>query len=267
MTIGFLGAGNMASAIMRGMVESGFDADAIVCFDIDTQKTFALQTECGVGVCDSAEQLCRVADTVILCIKPQVFPSALPALKDALSTHRPLVISIAAGKTIDSIAALIGNDLPVVRVMPNVAATVGEAVTAYCSNPLVTSAHIETVYTVFEAVGTVLPIDEAHFDVFTVLASCSPAYTLLYMDALATAGVKAGLPKATALDIVAQSVLGTAKLLQQSGRHPRELADSVCSPGGTTIAGVCALQAGGFEKTVIEAADASLEKDKKLQNA
>ncbi len=267
MTIGFLGAGNMASAIMRGMIQSGYPAADICCFDIDTQKTFALKNECGVGVCTTAEQLCETVDTLVLSIKPQVFQTALPALANSLAVNRPLVISIAAGKTLQSIATLIGNDLPLVRVMPNVAATVGEAVTAYCSNELVTSAHIETVYTVFESVGTVLPIDEAHFDVFTVLASCSPAYTLLYMDALATAGVKAGLPKATALDIVAQSVLGTAKLLQQSDRHPRELMDSVCSPGGTTIEGVCALQAGNFEKTVIAAADASLEKDKKLQNA
>ena len=267
MMIGFLGAGNMASAIMRGMVKNNMPSESIVCYDIDAQKTFALREELGVVTCPSAERLCEQADVLVLAIKPQVFSAALPALKETLSKKRPLVISIAAGKTLDSIAALIGDDLPMVRVMPNIAAAVGEAVSAYCTNALVTQPHVETVYTIFESVGTVLPLSEEQFGIFSVLAGCSPAYTLLYMDALATAGVRGGLSKSVALDIVTQSVIGTAKLLQERDEHPRVLADSVCSPGGTTIEGVCALAAGGFEKTVVEAAMASLEKDKKLQNA
>lgn len=267
MKIGFLGAGNMASAIIRGMVAAGFAPDSVLCFDIDTQKTYALKAECGIRVCQTAEQLCEEAQALVLAIKPQVFASVLPPLLPVLQAQRPLVISIAAGKTLDSVAALIGDNIPLVRVMPNVAAKVGEAVTAYCSNALVTQSHVETVYAVFESVGTVVPIAEEQFGIFTVLASCSPAYTLLYMDALATAGVAGGIPKATALEIVAQSVLGTAKLLQESDEHPRALIDSVCSPGGTTIEGVCALQACGFEKAVQEAANASLAKDKKLQNS
>lgn len=267
MMIGFLGAGNMASAIMRGMVKNDIAPGSILCYDIDAQKTFALREELGVVTCASAERLCEQADVVVLAIKPQVFSVALPSLKPILEETRPLVISIAAGKTLDSIASLVGDSVPLVRVMPNIAAAVGEAVTAYCANDLVKQQHVETVYTIFESVGTVLPLAEEQFSIFSVLAGCSPAYTLLYMDALATAGVRGGLSKSVALDIVTQSVLGTAKLLLEKDEHPRVLADSVCSPGGTTIEGVCALQAGGFEKTVIEAAMASLEKDKKLQNA
>lgn len=266
MKIGFLGAGNMASAIIRGMVKSGIPASSICCFDVDQQKPFALKEDLGVGVCYTAEQLCEEAQTVVLAIKPQVFASALPPLRTLLQIQKPLVISIAAGKTLDSVAALIG-DVPMVRVMPNIAARVGEAVTAYCSNALVTQSHVETVYDIFESVGTVVPLGEEQFGIFSVLAGCSPAYTLLYMDALASAGVRGGIPKETALQIVAQAVLGTAKLLQETGEHPHVLLDSVCSPAGTTIEGVAALRSGGLEHTVMDAAMASLEKDKKLQNA
>ncbi len=266
MKIGFLGAGNMASAIMQGMVANGVPASSICCYDIDQQKTFALKEELGVNVCHTAEQLCEEAQTVVLAIKPQVFPTALAPLRTLFQIQKPLVISIAAGKTLDSVAALIG-DVPMVRVMPNIAARVGEAVTAYCTNALVTQSHVETVYTIFESVGTVVPLSEEQFGIFSVLAGCSPAYTLLYMDALATAGVRGGIPKDTALQIVAQAVLGTAKLLQETGDHPHALIDSVCSPAGTTIEGVCALKENGFEDAVLQAANASLEKDKKLQNA
>lgn len=267
MKIGFLGAGNMAGAIIRGMVKNGVVPSTVLCYDIDTQKTFALKKDCGVSVCQTAEQLCEEAQVVVLAVKPQVFSSVLSPLRAILCTQRPLVISIAAGKTLQSVAELIGGDVPLVRVMPNIAAKVGEAVTAYCSNAFVTQSHVETVYTIFESVGTVVPLAEAQFGIFSVLASCSPAYTLLYMNALATAGVQNGIPKDTALEIVTQSVLGTAKLLQETGEHPMALLDSVCSPGGTTIEGVCALQAGGLESAVLSAANASLEKDKKLQNA
>lgn len=267
MKIGFLGAGNMAAAIIRGMVKSGMTASSICCFDIDQQKTFALGNECGVSVCQTAEQLCEEAQVLVLAIKPQVFEKALPPLRTILQIQRPLVISIAAGKTLECLAYYLGTELPLVRVMPNVAAKVGESVTAYCTNSLVTQKHVGIVYEIFESVGTVLPLAEEQFGIFSVLASCSPAYTLLYMNALATAGVRGGLPKATALEIVAQSVLGTARLLQESDEHPHVLLDSVCSPGGTTVEGVCALQQGGLESAVIEAAMASLEKDKKLQNS
>ncbi len=267
MKIGFLGAGNMASAIIRGMVEGGVAPASVLVYDIDPQKTYALKKECGVFACQTAEQLCEAAGTVVLAIKPQVFSAAIPPLRSVLLTQKPLIISIAAGKTLQNLQELLGEELPLVRVMPNIAAKVGEAVTAYCSNALVTQSHVETVYTIFESVGTVLPIAEEQFGIFSVLGGCSPAYTLMYMDALATAGVRGGLPKSTALAIVAQSVIGAAKLLSETGEHPRQLIDSVCSPGGTTIEGVAALVENGLEEAVLKAAQASLEKDKKLQNA
>ncbi|MBQ9414381.1 MAG: pyrroline-5-carboxylate reductase [Clostridia bacterium] len=264
MTIGFLGAGNMASAIVRGLSETGSVGTDIFVYDVDESKAMALFEDCGSWVCESAEQLVEKADVLVICIKPQVFPVALPPLREALAASHPLVISIAAGKTLTEIASFVGGSLPIVRVMPNVAAKIGEAVTAYCGNEWVTAADYELVARLFESVGTVLPLPEAQFGIFSVLASCSPAYTFLYMDALSEAGVLGGIPKETALKIVGQAVLGAARLMQETGEHPRVLADSVCSPGGTTIEGVKALQQAGFESAVLGAAAASLEKDKKL---
>lgn len=264
MKIGFIGAGNMAGAIVRGMVSSGVRGGDILVYDVDTAKQVALFEECGVCMCGSADEVVFGADAVVLAVKPQVFPSLLPRLAPALQKCRPLIISIAAGKTLASIEELVGAGLAVVRVMPNINAKVGEAMSAYCANAAVTDAQRETVVRVFDAVGQTIEIPESLFSTYAALAGCSPAYTLLYMDALAEAGVKYGISKELSLKIVAQAVLGTARLLQESGDHPRSLADQVCSPGGTTIEGVIALQKNGFENAVLEAARASMEKDKKL---
>ncbi len=264
MKVGFIGAGNMAGAIIRGMVAGGVRGSDVLVFDVDTAKQVALFEECGICMCGSAEEVIAGVDAVVLAVKPQVFPSLLPQLADVLHECMPLVISIAAGKTIASIEDMIGHGLPVVRVMPNINARAGESMSAFCGNGPVTETHKELVHRVFDSVGETAELAEHLFPAFSAIASCSPAYTLIYIDALAEAGVKYGIPKAMALKAAAQSVLGTARLLQESGEHPRVLADQVCSPGGTTIEGVAALQKNGFEAAVLEAARASLEKDQKL---
>lgn len=264
MKVGFIGAGNMAGAIIRGMVGGGFRGSDIRIYDTDSAKMAALFEECGVTVCSSGEEAAGTVDAVVLAVKPQVFPAVLPALSPVLHQRRPLVISIAAGKSLEAMEALLGAGLAMARVMPNIAAKVGEAMSAFCCNALAGEEEKAIVRQIFEAVGEVMELEEKHFSVFSALAGCSPAFTLLYMDALAQAGVKYGLPKAAALKIASQAVLGTARLLQESGEHPRVLADQVCSPGGTTIEGVCALQRQGFEAAVQAAVDASLEKDRRL---
>ena len=135
---------------------------------------------------------------------------------------------------------------------------------AFCGNGLVTEAHRGVVRQIFEAVGEVVELEEHLFPVFSAIAGCSPAFSLLYVEALAQTGVKYGLPKTLSLRIAAQAVLGTTRLVQETGEHPRILIDQVCSPGGTTIEGVCALQREGFEAAVQAAVDASLEKDRRL---
>lgn len=263
MKIAFIGAGNMASAIIRGMCRGDFSGEQIAAYDIDSDKTRALAEEWGIIAAPSPQEAVKGADSVVLAVKPQMFAQAVPPLRECLE-EGTLLISIAAGKTLADIAALAGEERAIVRVMPNINATVSAAISAYVGNSHVTQEQKALVARIFDAVGQSMELREEDFSLFSAIASCSPAFTLLYMDALAQAGVKHGLPKDKALKIASQAVLGTARLLQETGEHPRALMDAVCSPGGTTIEGVCALQREGLEAAVIAAVDASLEKDKKL---
>lgn len=254
----------MAGAIIRGMAGGGFRGENIWVYDTDEDKLNALYEDCGITICPSGESVASGVDTLVLAVKPQVLPAVLPALSATLHRSRPLVISIAAGKTLDSLEELMGEGLPLVRVMPNINAKVNESISAFCGNRLTEEGHKAVVRRIFEAVGEVVELEERLFSAFSVIASCSPAYTLLYVDALAQAGVQFGIPKPLALKIASQAVLGTTRLLQETGEHPRALADQVCSPGGTTIAGVCSLQKDAFEAAVVAAAQASLDRDKQL---
>ncbi len=249
----------MAGALMRGLK----DKARLTVYDIDGDKARALAAACGAEAADSAAALAD-AGAVVLCVKPQVLESALAPMTGALRRKRPLVISIAAGKTVSAVERAAGQGIAVVRAMPNVAAKVGQSVTALCGNAAVTPEMRREAREIFEAVGTVVELAEEQFGAFSALASCSPAFTLMYMDALALAGVRAGLPKQAALSIVAQAVVGTARLLQESGEHPRALMDSVCSPAGTTVEGVLSLQKNGFESAVAGAVRASLSRDREL---
>lgn len=264
MIVGFIGAGNMAGAIIRGMAGGGFRGENIWAYDPDEEKLRTLYGECGITICPSAESVASGVDTLVLAVKPQVLPGVLAGLTTVLHRCRPLVVSIAAGKDLAFLEEALGEGLPIIRVMPNINAKVGESMTAFCGNALTQDTHRASVRRIFEAVGEVIELDEKLFSAFSVIASCSPAYTLLYIDALAQAGVKYGIPKPMALKIASQSVLGTTRLLQESGEHPRALADQVCSPAGTTIAGVCSLQKSAFEAAVVAAADASMERDRQL---
>ena len=264
MKIGFIGAGNMAGAIIRGMVSGGFHGSDILAYDTDNAKLVQLFEDCGIRIASSGKEVAEQADALVFAVKPQMFPAVLPPLAPALHNGNTLVISIAAGKSIESIEELLGAGLPVIRVMPNIAAKVGESMAAFCANPFVDESQKGIARMIFESVGEVIELEERLFSIYASLASCSPAYTLLYIDALAEAGVRYGIPKATALKIVAQSVLGTTRMLQETGEHPRVLIDQVCSPAGTTIEGLCALQDNGFETAVLEAIRMSYEKDKRI---
>lgn len=264
MTIGFIGAGNMGSSIIKGMVSGSFSSRDILVYDIDRVRVEQLQKDCGITAALSAKQVCEKASALILAVKPSTLQDILPALSDALNERKPLIISIVAGKTIEWIQGFVGGGLAIARVMPNIACKVGEGISAFCCNPHVHESGRKTVTDIFETVGRVIELDESLFPAFTAIAGCSPAYTLMYIDTLAQAGVRYGIPKGKAIEIAAQAVAGAARLLQKEAEHPRALADKVCSPGGTTIEGVCALCENGFENAVLAAVRASVEKDKKL---
>lgn len=264
MIYGFIGLGNMASAILRGMARSGAFSDDTLCgFNRSEGKTLALWHEIGLVPCADAAAVAEMADVVVLAVKPQMLPDVLPLINPVLTPEK-LMVTIAAGKPTGWYEAQIPEGVPVVRVMPNINARVGEAASGICGGKCAEERHLAVVREMFAAVGQVFDVPEHLFAPFMALAGASGAFVHLYIDALASAGVKAGLPRPLAEELAAQATLGAAKLTQQSEEHPIALCDQVCSPGGTTIEGVHTLKRLGFESAVQQAVEAIIEKDKKL---
>lgn len=265
MKIGFIGCGNMASAIIKGITGKGKVAGSdIVAYDIYAPAAEKISEMCGAEIASSEEMVAKSADIVFLAVKPNVLSDVLKKISSAVAENKPLVVSIAAGKTIEFLSQPLENDARIIRVMPNINAKVGEAICAYCFNSNATEDDKQSVEELLDAIGKVMCLDESAFALFGVLGGCAPAYAYMFIDALARAGVKNGMKKADALKIAAQTVYGSAKMILESDEHPWSLIDSVCSPGGTTIEGVVSLQSDGFEKAVFNAVDKALDKDKKL---
>ena len=266
MKIGFIGCGNMGGAILQGILQGGTPAADIYVADHNTEALRQKLGHTGVQICGSNTEVAEVCDTIFLAVKPNVLATVLKEinLDLALRTNLPLLISIAAGKSTAYLEEQLTTPCPVVRVMPNINALVGEAISAVCAGKNATAEQVKTVCDLMECTGKVLELDEGMFPLFGVLGGCSPAFVYMFIDALARAGVKHGMRKDQALQIATQSVLGSAKMIAESNDHPWELVDRVCSPGGTTIEGVLSLKADRLETAVQNAVDAAVEKDSKL---
>lgn len=269
MKLGFIGCGNMASAIIKGLT-AGKDADASSIYIYDVFETAAqnLADSCGVTAVASARQISESCDVIVLAVKPNVIEAVLQENAEAVMSAQggnPLLISIAAGKTISYLEEHLGSaDAKIVRVMPNINAKASAAMCGYCANKNVTPEDEEIVKNIFSTAGLVRKLDEKLFPVFSVIAGCGPAFAYMFIDAMARAGVKNGMKKEEALEIAAQTVLGSAKMILESSEHPWALIDQVCSPGGTTIEAVTSLQQDGMEAAVQNAVDKAVEKDKRL---
>lgn len=265
MKIGFIGCGNMATAIIDGIIQNDFIAPADVnVYDVSEKAVLSVKNKYGVNSCSNIDELVVNSDAVLLAVKPNIIKSVLTEADKSLREKNPLIISIAAGKSIEYIESCTSSKHRVIRVMPNINAKVGEAMCAFCKNSLATDEDKKYVNTLLSKIGKAIELDESYFPLFGVLGGCAPAYTYMFIDALARAGVKNGMKKDDALKIAAQTVYGSAKMIMESEQHPWQLIDSVCSPGGTTIEGVTSLQADGFESAVCNAVDKALDKDKKL---
>ncbi|MDO4531177.1 MAG: pyrroline-5-carboxylate reductase [Bacillota bacterium] len=264
MKFGFIGAGNMAGAIIKGMTigTRSFDGKDIRINSKTMTTAEKLAAECGAAAATAEEA--AACDVLVLAVKPHVLASVVPPLQETIAAKKPLVVSIAAGKTLSYLEELLPEGTPIVRVMPNINAKIGAATSGMCKNEQVTAEQEALVRQIFETIGTVISVEESQFGIFTVLAGSAPAFAYLYMDALARAAVKAGMSKQQALTIAAATVEGSAKMILKSGEHPMALVDQVCSPGGTTIEGIAALQNHGFEATLTAAFDAVLEKDQRI---
>ena len=263
--LGFIGTGNMATAIIKGVLASGvLRGEDIAIYDIVTEKAEALAGEYGLKVFGSENEIAEKCDKVVLSVKPNVFPVVLGKIDGELKKNNPLIISIAAGKTIDFISGCLSYDAKIVRVMPNINAKVGAAVSAYCGNENVSETELNFVKELCESFGIAVNISENLFSVYSAIGGCSPAFSYMFIDSLARAAVKNGMPKNVALEVAAGAVMGSAKMILESKEHPWALVDQVCSPGGTTIEGVASLQSDGFESAVMNAVQAAIDKDKRL---
>ncbi|MCM1114415.1 MAG: pyrroline-5-carboxylate reductase [Clostridium sp.] len=262
MKIGFIGCGNMATAIIKGIISnSDISSENIFVYDTYKPAMDKPNNEMGVTVCDDSQAVINNTDTLFLAVKPNVLGSVLASIH----SNKPLIISIAAGKNLAFLEENISADMArIVRVMPNINAMVGEAICAYCYNEQVTDEDIKTVEMLLSCFGKCLYIDESQFSIYSAIGGCAPAFAYMFIDSLARAGVKNGMKKDEALKIAAQTVYGSAKMILENDQHPWKLIDNVCSPGGTTIEGVTSLQADGFESAVHNAVQKAFEKDKRL---
>lgn len=253
MRIGFLGAGNMASAMIAGILGAGVaGAAAIRASDPRSEALDALKARHGIQTTSSNSEVIEWANVVVLAVKPQVVPAVLESCGKKLGSSH-LVISIAAGVSTRAIEERAGAGVRVVRAMPNTPALARAAATALAPGAAATTADMDEARELFDAIGRTVVTDEAHLDAVTGLSGSGPAYVMLFIEALADGGVRVGLPRDVAMLLAAQTVLGSAKLLLETGEHPARLKDMVASPGGTTIAGLAALESAGFRGAVIEA--------------
>lgn len=268
MKVGFIGIGNMAGAIIKGMIQQEHTKpEDIYVSNLTPGKLNAFTAETGAQGCESNEDLITKSDVVVLAVKPNVIPDILPGLSQLILEHQPLVISIAAGIPLAKLEILIGKNkstAAIVRAMPNLNSLIGEGMTAVCSNQQTTPEQSDFVLAMFRSIGEAIVLKEADFSTFIAIAGSSPAYTFLFIDSLARGAVKNGIPKNLATKIAAQAVLGSAKMILESDDSPFDLIDKVSSPGGTTVAGIVALEDEGFISTVIKGVDATIKRDKEM---
>lgn len=263
-TLAFLGAGAMGEALVRGLLAAGtYAPQDLVLYDVDTERVQHLASAMGTRVAGSPLEAARGAEAVLLAVKPQVIESALLPLREVLTAEQTL-ISIAAGVSTARLEACFTGSVPVIRVMPNTPALVGEAATAICAGTHAQESHRAVARKIFGAVGVAVDSDEKHLDAVTGLSGSGPAYVFAFIEALADGGVRAGLARDVALKLAAQTVLGSAKMVLETGEHPGVLKDRVASPGGTTIAGLHALEQGAFRGVVMDAVVAAAERSREL---
>ena len=262
--LGFLGAGNMAGALIKGLLHAGVvEPSNIIASDVKVERLKQLHEAHGIGTTSNNHELVREVDVLVLSVKPQVIDKALTEIGGAVRAAT-LVISVAAGVPIESIEARLAKRARVVRSMPNTPATALAGATAISAGSHATEDDMATARALFEAVGRVVVLEESLLDAVTGLSGSGPAYVMLIIEALADGGVKVGLHRDTALLLAAQTVYGSAKLLLDTGEHPGRLKDMVTSPGGTAIAGLHTLESGALRKTLIDAVETATKRSMEL---
>lgn len=262
---GFIGTGNMGGALARAVAQA-VGGESIALADSSAKKAQLLSEEIGSSYADTAT-VASSAEYIFLGVKPQVLESVLNSIADILAkrSDRFVLISMAAGVSLDSIKAMLKRDFPIIRIMPNTPVSKGKGMILYSANDSVFMDEIGEFCTALKKAGRVDRIEERLIDAASAVSGCGPAFVYLFAEAMADAGVECGLPRDKAVEYAAQTLSGAAELLLYSGKHSGVLKDEVCSPGGTTIAGVHALEESGFRGAVMNAVKAAYDKTLKLK--
>ncbi|HMM19879.1 MAG TPA: pyrroline-5-carboxylate reductase [Selenomonadales bacterium] len=265
--LGFIGSGNMGQAMLAGILKSNLlKNNQIIVSDLDEQKLKAVAETYGVRTTTDSRELAARADIIILAVKPNIYDPVIRSIKDVI-TDGKIIVTIAAGKSIASVEAILGTDAKIIRTMPNTPALVSEGMSALCCNKNVTPSEQNEIKTIYESFGQVEIVPENLIDSVIGISGSSPAFVFMFIEALADAGVVWGLPRAKAYKLAAQAVLGSAKMVLVTGKHPGELKDMVCSPGGTTIEAVSTLENEGFRAAVIKAVADCVKKAKEMNES
>ena len=259
MKYGFIGCGNMGGAVARALSKTTRD---ILVTD-RSGKAAALAAELGIQYGDN-ETVARQCDRIFLCVKPHMMADVLKPLQSILQARKPMLITMAAGLTVAQIEDFAATALPVVRIMPNTPVAVGSGVIQYCHNGLVTDEMLADLLDDLRFAGRLDELEEKLIDAASALSGCGPAYTYIFLEALADGAVACGIPRAKALEYAAATLEGAARMYLETRTHPGTLKDAVCSPGGSTIAGVKALEQHGFRGAVMDCVAAAYEKNKLL---
>lgn len=258
MKYGFLGCGNMGCAIVRAISKK---TKQIIVTD-RSGKAKKIVNELGIVYADA--KAVAGCDAVFLAVKPQMMLQAVESVRDVLKQRKPLLITMAAGLKIEAIENMVGERLPVIRMMPNTPTAVGMGMTLYCCNELVSDEQLSQFLSDMELSGKLDEIAEHLIDSAGVISGCGPAYMYVFAEALADGAVACGVPRAKAIEYAASTLMGAGKMLLETGLHPGVLKDAVCSPGGSTIAGINVLEQDGFRGTVMDCVRASFERNKEL---
>lgn len=262
--LGFIGCGNMAKAIMGGIIDSGLlGADEIIAADVNRAALEKAASTLKVEVTQDNREVAANCGTLVLSVKPQFYPSVIKEISPCVP-QSTVVVTIAPGQTLKKLAELFGKDVKIVRTMPNTPAMIREGMTAVCKNEFVTDKELEYVCRLLNSFGRTEQVAEYMMDAVVAVSGSSPAYVYMMIEAMADAAVMGGMPRDKAYTFAAQAVCGSAKMVLETGMHPGALKDMVCSPAGTTIEAVKVLEEKGFRSSLIEAMRACMDKSKAL---
>jgi len=266
--LGFIGGGNMTEALLKGLLaSSSVGPKDILVSDLLSDRLEYLNKEYKVKITDDSRKLVQKSDILILAVKPQVVGKVLESISDVVDKHK-IIISVAAGISINFIEDILDregkNKISVIRTMPNTPALVQEGATAICGGGHSSKLDIKIAHHIFKAIGQTVAIEETHMDAVTGLSGSGPAYIFMIIEALSDAGVKVGLSREVSNILTIQTILGSAKLARDGGKHPGELKDMVTSPGGTTISGLHMLEEGGVRTALMNAVERATQRSREL---